>query len=266
MSDVMTSKKYRDICPDTVERIYAQERLRRKSEKEADKAARTCLHQITGAFMTADEIRQAERLLQAYLGGDTDALVKTLRLHSSTRERMQGAEALYGRILAASGHPETVLDLACGLNPLILGGMGLGVSGVDISGGCVRLVNEWAKACGWKIKAQCADLLCGPALEKADLALMMKLLPVLEQQKKGAAMALMAAVPTPVMAVTFPMRTLGGRKVGMEKHYSDWFETALPQGFVILDRFIEADELCYVVRRNEDAHAVCGGDADRQSE
>jgi len=29
----------------------------------------------------------------------------------------------------------TVLDLACGLNPLLLGGMGLSVSGVDISGG-----------------------------------------------------------------------------------------------------------------------------------
>ena len=78
---------------------------------------------------------------------------------------------------------------------------------------------------------------------------MMKLLPVLEQQKKGAAMALVASVPAKKLCVTFPMKTLGGRKVGMEQHYTEWFEGNLSEGFEIIQRFIEADELCYVVGR-----------------
>ena len=42
---------------------------------------------------------------------------------------------------------------------------------------------------------------------------------------------------------------LGGRKVGMEQHYSEWFEGNLPEEYQIIERFIEADELCYVIRR-----------------
>ena len=265
--DETISRKYRDVCPETVARIYAAERAKHKGEREADRAARARLHQITGAFMTDGEARRAERLLERWLGGDESAFRETLLLHSSTRERLEGAEALYDRALAAAGHPDSALDLACGLNPLLLGRRGLKVYGVDISGACVRLVNRWAEACGWDVRAECRDLLLHPPLPPAGLALAMKLLPVLEQQGKGAAMALLRDVPAEFALVTFPLRTLGGRRVGMEKHYSDWFEAQLPgAAFGVVDRFLAADELCYVVRRNGDAHAVCGGDADRQPE
>ncbi len=249
MSEIAISKKYKDVCPDTVERVYRQERAKYKSEKEADKAARAHLHQITGAFMSPDEVRQAGKLLTEYLAGDESAFQRLMKLHSSTRERLDGAGALYDDILSATGAVNTVLDLACGLNPLLLGQRGLSVRGMDISGSCVRLVNEWAEACRWDVQAECRDLLCNPEMPECDLALMMKLLPVLEQQKKGSAMALIQSVPARCMAVTFPLRTLGGRKVGMEQHYSQWFEGALPEEFEIIARFAEADELCYVVRR-----------------
>ncbi len=249
MNDINISKKYRDICPDTVMRVFEAERAKYKSEKEADKAAKAHLHQITGAFMTAEEIKQGQKLLRAYVEGDESAFEKTLRLHSSTRERMEGASALYERIFASAGNPQSILDLACGMNPLLLGRMGKMVRGMDISGGCVRLVNEWAAACGWNVSVRCADLLCAPEMEKCDMALLMKLLPVLEQQKKGAAMALLCALPAETACVTFPMKTLGGRKVGMEQHYSEWFEANLPEEYEVVERFIEADELCYIVRR-----------------
>ena len=249
MSEIAISKKYKDVCPETVQRVYETERAKYKSEKEADKAAKAHLHQITGAFMTPEELKQADKLLAAYKEGDEEAFLKTLRLHSSTRERLAGYEALYERILKAAGNPESILDLACGLNPLILGAMGLSVRGMDISGGCVRLINEWARVRGWDVHAECRDLLCEPEMEKADMALMMKLLPVLEQQRKGAAMALVLSVPADTVCVTFPMRTLGGRKVGMEQHYTEWFEGNLPGEFEIIERFVEADELCYLARR-----------------
>ena len=249
MSEMAVSKKYRDICPDTVRRVFETERMKYKSEKEADKAAKAHLHQITGAFMTADEMKTADKLLRAYKDGDESAFEKTLRLHSSTRERLEGAEALYARILEAAGNPRSVLDLACGMNPLILGQLGLTVRGMDISGGCVRLVNEWARVMEWDVHAECRDLLCEPEMEETDLTLMMKLLPVLEQQKKGSAMALLASVPARRSCVTFPMKTLGGRRVGMEQHYTEWFEGSLPGEFEVIARFVEADELCYVVGR-----------------
>ena len=243
------SKNFRDLCPDTVGRIYAEERGKYKSEKDAEKSARSRLHQIAGAFMTLDQARRAERLLEDWKAGDEGALEKALLLHSSTRERLEGARALYDRALAAAGNPQRVLDLACGLNPLLLGARGLSVRGVDISGRCVELVNAWARAREWDVEVRCADLLCGVPGEEAELALLMKLLPVIEQQKKGASMELMRALRAEYMLVTFPLRTLGGRKVGMEAHYAGWFEGLIGGEFEIVDRFAEAWELCYVTRR-----------------
>ena len=246
MSNTPVSAKYKDVCPDTVSRLYAEELSKRKNAKEAEKALKTALHQITGAFMTGDELKRARKLLAS---ADEDAaLFETLKLHASTRERFEHIDAFYDALLSPIA-PKTLLDLACGLNPLYLGHRGYAVRGLDVSGGCVQLINDWALRRGWDVSAQCRDLLCAPALPETDAALMMKLLPVLEQQKKGAAMELLTSIPAPVLIVTFPLKTLGGRSVGMEKHYSDWFEQSAAQAFNIERRDVLFGELCYTVRR-----------------
>lgn len=242
------SGKYKDVCPDTVARLGAQAAARYRSAKEADKAVKTALHQITGAFMTPDELKRARRLLADEAMEPHAALMETLKLHASTRERLTHIDAFYGALF--DGLTATsVLDLACGLNPLYLGAKGYSVRGVDISGGCVSLVNDWAAARGWDVSAECRDLLCDPPLPQTDVALAMKLLPVLEQQEKGAAMKLLRRVPAAVIIVTFPLKTLGGRSVGMEKNYSEWFEAAAREDFDILRREALFGELCYIVRR-----------------
>ena len=70
MSNTPVSAKYKDVCPDTVSRLYAEELSKRKNAKEAEKALKTALHQITGAFMTGDELKRARKLLA---GADEDA-------------------------------------------------------------------------------------------------------------------------------------------------------------------------------------------------
>ena len=79
---------------------------------------------------------------------------------------------------------------------------------------------------------------------------MMKLLPVLEQQKKGAGIRLLAAVPAHWRVVTFPLRTLGGRSVGMERHYSDWMESNVPGGLTLDSRLVVGDELMYLFKED----------------
>ena len=241
--------KYADICPDTVARLTAQAAARYRSAKEADKAVKTALHQITGAFMTPDELKRARKLLASAGDDPARALSETLALHSSTRERLPHIDAFYDALLGPIG-ARTLLDLACGLNPIYLGSRGFVVRGVDISGGCIALVNDWAAARGWDVSAECRDLLCDPHLPGAAAALAMKLLPVLEQQEKGAAMRLLGRLPAPVIIVTFPMKTLGGRGVGMERHYSEWFEGESRGMFDILRREALFGELCYIVRRS----------------
>ena len=247
---LLSAKNLRDVCPETVRRVFMELLPRYRKPKDAEKAARTHLHQITGAFMTADAQEKARALLARWNEGDESALAAALSLHASTRERLPGADEWMRRVSPFLGADARVLDLACGLNPILLGSMGVtNALGMDIHLGCVRLVNETARARGWHTRARACDLLSEIPAEEADAALLMKLLPVLEAQKTGRAAELLASLRAPRLVITFPTRTLGGRGVGMEKHYADWFERVLPDTLTIRDRFTVSDELVYLVER-----------------
>ena len=247
---LLRSKNCRQVCPDAVRRLWEEELAKRRSEKEADKAVRAAVHQMSGAFLTAEELKRARGLMEEYVEGRTDALTEALQMHASTRERLAVMDDLYDALFERTGVPSRILDLACGFNPLYLGSRGLCVTGCDVHRGAVDLLHAWSRACGWRVEARCADLLTDNDFEPASLALMMKLLPVLEQQKKGAGLRLLATVPAHWRVVTFPLRTLGGRSVGMERHYSDWMESNVPGGLTLDSRLVVGDELMYLFKED----------------
>lgn len=250
---LLSAKKLRELCPDTIRRVFFECLPKYKTLKEADKATRTELHRITGAFVTPENLALAERLLDEWQPGDDETLAHALALHASTKERLplSDTDALYDRICRIIGQPETILDLACGFNPIYLASRGTAVTGLDLHGGAVRLINRWAQSKGLPARAQTADLLSADALpdEPYDLALMMKLLPILDTQRSGAALSLIEAVPARHIAVSFPTKTLGGRGVGMEAHYAQWFEALVPTQR-IRERFTHGSELIYVLKGN----------------
>jgi 16S rRNA (guanine(1405)-N(7))-methyltransferase len=249
MGESKLPKKYMDMAPEAVERARRQAEGRYNTAKEADKALRRALRQMAGAFISPTEIKKARGYMDAFIAGDKRALAQALSLHASTRERLPSMDTLYCRIFDSCPRPDAILDLACGLNPLYLADAGFSVAGLDAHGGIVALLNEWARGCNWDLRASRADLLGDAPLPECGLALMFKLLPVLERQETGASVRLMQRVPARHMAVTFPTRTLGGRSAGMERHYSDWFERCCPCSHAIINRFTVADELCYIVER-----------------
>lgn len=254
LEKLLRSKNYRDICPDTIRRVWAECEKRYKRAKDVDKAVREALHGISGAFMTPQEARQLAYDMQAWHVGRTDSdLEKMLIRHASTRERLplSDMDAMYGRIFATTGRPRSVLDLACGINPLYLAARGIETTGVDISGAAVYAVNCFHESYRMPASARCADLLCPGAIpsERFDVALLFKLLPLLERQESGGAARVMAAVNAGHMIVSFPTRTLGGRSVGMSENYARWMQTHLPKGMDILDRFETRNELFYIITK-----------------
>lgn len=254
LDKLLQSRNYRDICPDTVRRVWAECEKRHKKAKDVDKAAREALHGISGAFMTPQEARQLAYDMQAWHVDKTDlGLERMLTRHASTRERLplSDMDATYSRIFAATGVPRTILDLACGINPLYLAARGIETVGVDISGAAVYAVNCFHESYRMPASASCADLLCPRAIpvERFDVALLFKLLPLMERQEKGGAARVMQAVNARHMVVSFPTRTLGGRSVGMSENYACWMESRLPKGMDILDQFETRNELFYIISR-----------------
>lgn len=233
------SKKYRGVCPDTLRRVIADCMPKYKKEKDAEAAVREHLHGITAAFMTEAEVKKARNAAEA---GDFAAL---LSCHASTRERLpvDAADALYAHIFAITGVPETLLDLACGLNPAYLKWKypQIQVVGTDISGQCVSLLQTLG------VDARCADLLCGVPEERYDAALLFKILPLLDRQRAGAAMEILEAVNAKYVVVSFPTRSLSGRNVGMEANYGAWMAAHLPEKFAVRDSFATDNELYFIL-------------------
>lgn len=253
LEKLLSSKKYQSVCPDTVRRVWAECAQRHKKPKDAERAAREALHGITGAFLTPDESARCLRDMRAWAeGGRSDELLaRALERHASTRERLpiSRVDALCARVASEIGRPERVLDLACGLNPLYLGARGIHARGVDISGEAVRAINACAADYGLPVSAACADLLCEGAIpaEYFDLALLLKTLPLIERQRRGAARDVMARVNARFLIASFPTRTLGGRNVGMEAHYSAWMAENLPANRRVAARFADENELFYLL-------------------
>lgn len=245
---LLAHKKYADVCPDAVRRIILECQDRYKKPKELEKAVRERLHGITSAFSELDP--QTELLAARLTTGDDEGLAAVLSRHASTRERLplSHMDALYRRIFALTGPPESILDLACGLNPLYLLHRlpkSCQIAGIDLSRRCVSMFPGGI----------CADLLNDNALpdQPFQIALLFKILPLLERQRSGAGAQLLRRIHARYLVVSFPTRTMGGRNVGMEPHYSQWMETHFPENRRIVARFSTDNELFYIMEETRHA-------------
>ena len=243
-----SNKKYSDVCPDTIRRVISECEGRYKKAKDMEKAVREKLHGVTSAFNElggdlSNEVMQ--------LGaGDDEALAALLRRHASTRERLplSAMDAMYARIFETTGKPASILDLACGLNPVyLIKRFGCHVTGVDISKSCVELIGPASQDASRGIWG---DLLCEGSIpaDRFHIALMFKILPLLERQKAGSAMQIMQAVNAEYLVVSFPTRTLGGRNVGMADNYARWMQDHLPANREIAATFETENELFYILK------------------
>lgn len=257
LEKLLHSKNYQCVCPDTVRRIYDECRQKYKKPKDAERATREQLHGLTGAFLTRSESACCLRDMHVWAtsGHSDQDLERALTRHASTRERLPLArmDSMYAHIFEVTGQPSSALDLACGINPLYLGARDIPCMGVDISGEAVENINACAANYGMPISANCADLLCPGAIPKQrfHLALLFKVLPLLERQRSGAAMDVMRAIDAKYLVISFPTRTLGGRNVGMEEHYSRWMEDHLPENRATAARFEAENELFYILEERK---------------
>ena len=127
VAEIHDSPKYRNVCPAFIRSLGTQELQKRPSFKEAVKATRNKLHQVGGAYFE-HPIRYAQwltELQQAAQNDDPDTAlrqicVRLMAQHASTRERLPILEHFYARTLAEIAPVHSILDIACGLNPLAI--------------------------------------------------------------------------------------------------------------------------------------------------
>lgn len=255
------SPKYGPVCDEVVRQIAEKELAKGLKMSQAVKAVKGKLHQIGGAYLGGmDYARWLEALKHTGNPLDVDKLKKASRLiiqhHASTRERLPILDEFYAEALAGIGPVKSVIDTACGLNPLTIPWMPLAEGATyyayDIYEDMIAFINGFFEVAGIDGHAEARDLTQFVPEQHVDLALVLKTLPCLEQIDKFIGLRLLEGLNADYILVTFPVRSLGGFDKNMRANYESHFSDLLAGKHWTYERFEFATELAFLIDKRSD--------------
>jgi 16S rRNA (guanine(1405)-N(7))-methyltransferase len=259
VEQVRQGGRYQEIEPDMIRSIGRRELRDRRNLREAVKATRAKLHQVGGAYLPGrPDYDGWTRELQGLPAGRQSPEIKRFCLdampaHASTRERLPVVETFFSTSLARIAPVRSILDLACGLNPLALPWMPLAEDAVyqacDIYGDMVAFLGIFLAHLRQNGRVWSFDLSQGVPDEKVQLAFLLKAIPCLEQLDKHLPLRLMEGVHAEHLLVSFPVASLGGRDKGMRNYYETHFMDLLAGRPWQIERFEFQGELAFLVTK-----------------
>lgn len=254
VESLASTTKYKNVSPELVRNIGARELAKGVSLKTAVKATKGKLHQAGGAYQ-AGQIDYDQALQNLRSAASPEAWRMSCRqimsLHASTRERLPILEEFYQTVLLHIPSPHRVLDIACGLNPLAVSWMPLAgdvsYTAYDIYSDMMQFIGDFMELAKLDGRAEMRDVIHNPPQETADLALLLKTLPCLEQIEKGVSSRLLDSIQARYLLISYPVSSLGGRQKGMVANYDAQFAALLRGRSWTTRRFLFSSELAFLV-------------------
>jgi 16S rRNA (guanine(1405)-N(7))-methyltransferase len=256
---VLQSRRYKNVAPDLVRRLAAEELPKSRNAADAQKRTKRRLHQIFGAY--ADPLpyeKLIDQLEDAHgdAGSFKEVCRKILPLHASTAERLKDLDQFYKPIFEITGRPSKILDLACGLNPLTIPWMGIPAStfyvASDIDTEMVKFLDRFLALAPVHGEARVNDLVAGPPWDEASVAFLFKAVPCLQHQVVDL-LPILDAINADWLVVSFPTRSLGGRGgKGMVGTYRGMMAEMVSQRGWPVEEIAYSSEMVFVVRKGRD--------------
>ena len=273
--NIKKSKKYKSVYDKTIERIVGGFATKNTNTKIIEKKSKNLLHQIWGAFYASrpNFEKVADRLKIEIVSGKSarEAVLPILSLQSSVKERIPilsdqstkiGARpdvkvikdsGFYKKIFEITGVPGSIIDYACGLNPLTYFWMDLPENSTytayDIDSEEVEFLQTFFADVKIKnVSVDVGDVLVDD-LVYADVVFLLKLLPCLEHQKKDAGVELIKKLQCKYVVVSFPVKSIGGKKAGMGDFYSNNFRNVIEKEGWKAEEVVFETELVFVVKK-----------------
>lgn len=248
---VLASGKYAQLAPDFVRAVATDQLRRYPKHKDALKATKNKLHQVAAAYFDGKfaYTRWLAQLAQTPPAERRAACRAIMAQHASTRERLPILDDLFAALIAKLPPIRSVLDIACGLNPLCVLWLPdlVRYDAYDLYYDLADFLNGFFGVIGVQGAAHAQDVLGNPPTQHADLALLMKALPCLAQLNAQAAEGLLDSLQAAHLVVTFPARSLSGRAKGMVENYSARFEALIAVRGWQAERLIFASEVVFIV-------------------
>lgn len=254
---VRSNAKYGSITPELVRKLGAEELRKRPKLKDAVKSTRNRLHQVAGAYLSATPPYESwlARLEAAPSFDERREICRALmQTHASTRERLPILDDFYRTGLAGIAPARSVLDVACGLNPLAIPFMpladGARYYACDIYTDLADFLNRAFPLLGVTGEAWAADVTQSVPPQPVDLALVVKAIPCLQQLDKSIGARLLDGINAKYLLVSYPVHSLGGVSKGMRANYDAQFNDLVAGRGWSVERFDFSTELAFLVTKS----------------
>ena len=259
ISEINNSKRYSSVYQPLLERVCKEESAKYKKDKEIIKAVKNRLHIVFGAFYNDNCLKSAEDLIN---NNDNIILMseKLMMLNTSSYERISFIKELYKFIFDTvdDQNINSILDIGCGFNPFSLPFMfevmpELNIKSyyaLDIDVNLAKLINKYFDLLELPQYACCIDIISETPCQTADIAFLFKIIPTIENCKKGRGFEILNNLNAKYIAASFPTKTLCGKNKGMAENYSTMFEKSLDYDkYKIIGKNVFVNELVYVLTR-----------------
>ena len=247
---IFQSKKYKalQIPKETLLDLLAQPEAQALGQRDQQKWFKRKLHNIVADYLgEPDYVTAAGEMDQIFsrtdLSDQKEFCEKILSTHASTRERMETLDDFYQGIFSVTGQPQSLSDLACGLNPLAFPWMGLDSSvqyhAYDLNAPRIDFINHFFTCIHLSPLAEQRDILVNPPSQESDVTFLFKEAHRLDQRQKGCNKILWKKINSPWLVVSLPSESLSGKHDLVVKHrklvqdsigISDWSVTELQFG------------------------------------
>jgi 16S rRNA (guanine(1405)-N(7))-methyltransferase len=256
---VMANPKYKTIVNSLVLRLSHEAISNGLTGKAAVKVVRNKLHQVGGAYFKQkiDYAAEQAQLAQLPMDPHSDQVAafcqKTMRSHASTAERLPILAEFFQTCLAPIAPVTSVLDLACGLNPLAIPWMPLSGSAqyfaCDIYLDMLALIESFFIHVNLDGKTSACDLVSAIPIQEVQVAFLLKSIPCLEQMDKRIGIRLLEGIQAEHILVSFPVHSLGGKNKGMQDFYGEHFTAMIKEESWRVREFHFKTELAFLVSK-----------------
>ncbi|MCD4752462.1 MAG: hypothetical protein K8R40_05285 [Anaerolineaceae bacterium] len=259
LSNVCNNKRYQFIEEGLIRNIIISEMDKGRSKKETVKQVRAKLHQIGGAYQElsipyqdwSNELHQFQRNLKS--PGLINFCQSCMPFHRSTKERLPILPSFYSKIFSEIGSIHSIMDLACGLNPLTLPWMNLPNNleffACDIYSDMIGFLNTFFTHTNTTGTAFLCDLTTTTPDQQVDVVFAFKTIPCLEQVDKKIGRRLLSEISAPNIFVSFPVQSLGGHEKGMRSNYRQHFFDLIKGKNWIIKEYLFSTELVFLIQK-----------------
>ncbi|NCN99041.1 hypothetical protein COU62_01395 [Candidatus Pacearchaeota archaeon CG10_big_fil_rev_8_21_14_0_10_35_219] len=203
----------------------------KKDEKIVIKEVRAELRKLVGRF------KSSSKLLKLAEKGEFDKIVQN---HKSTNERVSFYPDLKKEIF--QNNPKSILDIGCGLNPIVLAKTGAKYYAQDVDENNLKILKIFFEKNKIDYKLILSDIRTLPQLPEADICLILKVFDIVKMPHKDVK-TFLSSIKCKKLIASFPIITLSGRP--MDKPRRFWFEKILKDINITYEMLHSQNEIFY---------------------